>query len=276
MSLPVPAPWSPAAASALLLLPAVVASVAGTCGALLARRKWAAWAGLPGAVAALLGWAAMLPPALAWRAALWPRTMPEHLLVPALAIAALAAIGPRLRGRLAWWAPVAAAGLAGWWLAGSPAGRPEFWRVWVSAAVLAWVAVRVVAGQARRAWTIAAASVGGLWAAGAPSVLGIAALVLAAAWTGPALLNARSRLPPALTVAVLLAMADLAVGRLPEGGINGADIACVAALAAPALSGVLERRLGRRFRRLGPAPAMAGAAVLASGAAWLGAAMVGR
>jgi hypothetical protein len=275
MTLPEILTWSPRLPGALAAyLPALAAAATAGAGAMLVRRKWAAWAGLPGAAGALAGWALLLLPAMAWRAALWPRTMPEHLLVPALVVVLLAAVGPRLQGRLARWAPVAAAGLIGWWLAGSPAGRAEFWRVWAVFGAVAWLLVRITAGQPARAWAAALAGWGGLAAAGSPPVLTAAGLVLVAACAPAALLGARSRHMPPLLAAAFLAMADLAVGRLPQGGLNGADLACLAALSAPALAWALEGRLGRRFRR-GPAPAVL-SAVLSAGAAWVGAGLLGR
>jgi len=277
MALPEITTWSPRLPGVLAAyLPALAAAATAGTGAILVRGKWAAWAGLPGAVGALAGWALLLlVPALAWRAALWPRTMPEHLLVPALAVVLLAFAGPRLQGRLARWAPVAAAGVIGWWLAGSPAGRAEFWRVWAIFGTTAWLLVRITAGQPARAWAAALAGWGGLAATGVPPVLTAAGLVLAAACAPAALLGARSRYASPLLAAAFLAMADLAVGRLPQGGLNGADLACLAALGAPALARALEGRLGRRLRRFGPAPAML-AAVLSAGTAWVSAGLLGR
>ncbi len=266
--------WSPRLPGGLAhYLPVLAAAAVAGAGSAVARGKWAEWAGLPGAAGALAGWA-LLMPAPAWRAALQPRTMPEHLLAPALAIVLLAAAGPRLHGRLARWTPVAVAALCGWWLARS-AGRLEFWRVWASFGVAAWLLVRMSAGQAARTWAAALAVWGGLAATGAPSVLTAPGLVLAAALAPSALLGARAGCVPALLAAVLLADADLAIGRLPQGGVNGADLACLAALAAPVLAWALERRLGRRLRRFGPAPAIL-AALLATGAAWIGAGLLGR
>jgi len=276
MTLPEIMTWSPRLPGVLAAyLPALAATATAGAGAILVRGKWAAWAGLPGAAGALAGWTLLLAPAVAWRAALWPRTMPEHLLVPALAVVLLAAAGPRLRGRLARWAPVAAAGVIGWWLAGSPAGRAEFWRVWAIFGAMAWLLVRITAGQPARAWAAALAGWGGLTATGAPPVLTAAGLVLAAACAPAALLGVKSRYASPLLAAAFLAMADLAVGRLPQGGLNGADLACLAALGAPALAWALEERLGRRLRRFGPAPAVL-AAVLSAGAAWVGAGLLGR
>ena len=257
-------------------LPVLLALAVSGLGALLVRRRWAAWAGLPGALGVVAGWAALVTPALAWRSAVWPRTPLEHLVIPALAVAVLAFAGPRLRGRLAWWVPVLVMGFGAWWLAGYPAARPQFWRVWAAGALVGWVAVRVVAGQAVRAWAAALAAWAGLAATGAPPSVTLPALVLAGAWTVPALAGTRSRLPPAFTLAVLLVAAVLALGRLPEGGVNGADLACLMALAAPVLGGLLQRRVGRGMKRFGPAPAMAAVAAMAGGVAWAGAAMLGR
>lgn len=266
--------WSPRLPGGLAhYLPVLAAAAVAGAGSVVARGKWAGWAGLPGAAGALAGWA-LLMPASAWRAALQPRTMPEHLLAPALAIVLLAAAGPRLHGRLARWAPVGVAALCGWWLARS-ADRVEFWRVWATFGVVAWLLTRMSAGQAARTWAAALAAWGGLAATGAPSVLTALGLVLAAALAPSALLGVRTGCVPALLAAVLLADADLAIGRLPQGGVNGADLACLASLAAPVLVWALERRLGRRLRRFAPAPAIL-AALLATGAAWIGAGLLGR
>lgn len=266
--------WSPRLPGGLAhYLPVLAAAAVAGAGAVVARGKWAGWAGLPGATGTLAGWA-LLMPAPAWRAALQPRTMPEHLLAPALAIVLLAAAWPRLRGRLARWAPVAVAALCGWWLARS-AGREEFWRVWASFGAAAWLLVRVSAGQAARTWAASLAVWGGLAATGAPSVLTALGLVLAAALAPSALLGAGTGPVPALLAAVFLADANLAIGRLPQGGVDGADLACLAALAAPILAWMLERRLGRGLQWFGPAPAIL-AALLAGGAAWIGAGLLRR
>lgn len=266
--------WSPRLPGGIApYLPVLAAAAVAGAGSAVARGKWAGLAGLPGAAGALAGWA-LLMPAPAWRAALQPRTMPEHLLAPALAIVLLAAAGPRLHGWLARWVPVAVAALCGWWLARS-GGRLEFWRVWASFGAAAWLLARVSAGQAARTWAASLAAWGGLAATGTPSVLTVPGLVLVAALAPSALLGARTGSAPALLAAVFLADADLAIGRLPQGGMNGADLACLAALAAPVLAWALERRLGRGLRRFGPAPAVF-AALLAAGVAWIGAGLLGR
>ena len=275
MTLPQFLAWSPRLPGGLAhYLPALAAAAVAGAGAVAARRRWAAWAGLPGAAGALAGWA-LLMPALGWRSAVQPRTMPEHLLAPALAIVLLAAAGPRLHGRLARWAPVGVAALCGWWLARSPAGRMEFWRVWAIFGVAAWLLARVSAGQAARTWAVALAAWGGLAATGAPSALTAPGLVLAAALVPSALLGAETGYAPALTALIFLADADLALGRLPQGGVNGADLVCLAALGAPVLAWALERRPGRWLRRSGPVVAII-SALLSAGAAWVGAGLLGR
>ncbi len=266
--------WSPRLPGSMAhYLPVLAAAAVAGVGSVVTRGKWAGWAGLPGAAGALAGWA-LLMPAPAWRAALQPRTLPEHLLAPALAIVLFAAAGQRLHGRPARWAPVAVAALCGWWLA-RLAGRVEFWRVWASFGIAAWLLMRVSAGQAARTWAASLAIWGGLAATGAPSVLTVPGLVLAAALAPSALLGVRTGLAPALLAVVFLADADLTIGRLPQGGVNGADLACLAALGAPVLAWVLERRLGRRLSQFGAAPAIL-AALLATGAAWIGAGLLGR
>ena len=241
--------WAPSAAVASLL-PVLAALLMAGAGALLVRGRWAAWAGLPGAAGTLAGWAALLPLALAGQALVRPRTVPEHLMLPALAAVVLAASAPGLRGRLGRWAPVAAVALAGWWLAGLPPGRSEFWRAWAAFAVMTWVLVRLCAGQAARAWAAALAGCGGLAALGTPAALTLPGLVLAVALAPAALLGERSRVVPALLVAAYVMAGDLGVGRVPRGGLNGADLACLGALAAPALAALLERRMAPSGRRV--------------------------
>ena len=276
MTLPYLAAWSPRLHALLgAYLPALIAFVLAAAGAVVVRGRWGAWAGLPGAAGTLAGWAALLPPALAWRAALRPRTMPDHLLLPAAAIALLAAAGPRLRGRLARWAPVLAVGFTGWWLAWSPAGRPEFWRVWAAVAAASWLLARTSGAQPVRAWAAALTAWGGLAATATPAVLTAPGLVLAAALAPAALLGQKPGPTPALLVASFLAVADLSVGRAPMGGLNGADLACLATLATPLVAQALQSRLGRRAGWIGPVPALC-AAALCAGAAWLGAGLMSR
>ena len=252
----------------------LLALVVAGLGAAFARGRWAGWAGLPGALGTLAGWAALLPLAGAGWAALLPRGLPDQLLLPALAVAVLCAAGPWLPGRVARWAPWAVTAFAGWWLATSLAGRTEFWRVWAAFALVAWLLVRGIAGQAPRAWAAALAGVAGLALTRSPPPLGAIGLVLAAAWAPAAVLGIQARLAPALLVAAALVSADLAAGRLQRGAMNAVDLACLAALGAPWLVPLLAARMGQRT--LGPAMAAVGAAIATAGAAWAGSRLLGR
>ncbi len=233
-----------------------------------------------GALGLLAGWAALLPLAFAARAALAPRGVPEALLLPAAAalLAGLAAFWGR--ARLDRWAGIALAVFAGWWLASSPAGRPEFWRVWAAVGVVALLLSRSVAGQPARSLAAMLALWGGLVVAGAPPGAIGAALVAAGAAAGllvagPLVAGPGGVLPAALAASVV-AGADLASGRLVRGGLNAIDLACLAACAAPLAAQLVTARLGKRLGRVGPlVSALAGAAA-AVGCAWLAARLIRR
>lgn len=198
-----------------------------------------------GPLAVAVGWAAVLLPA-GWRAVLQPRTAAEHLALPALAAVTAAMLLPYMRGRWGAVLPVLLAVVTGWWLAGSPAVRPEFWRVWAVAAVLAWGLARLVGADAARIAAAALALWGALLAVGAPPAWQAISSVVAA--VGLAVLAGRPP-PPVAPFAVLVAAAavaaSLGAGRLVRGQVGAVDAACAAALAAPLLSPVLARRMGR-------------------------------
>lgn len=202
-------------------------------------------AAVAGPLAVAVGWAAVLLPA-GWRIVLQPRTVAEHLALPALAAVTVAVLLPYARGRWAAVLPVLLAVGGGWWLAGSPAGRPEFWRVWAFAAVLAWGLARMVGPDAAKAASAALALWGGLFVVGAPIVWQAIASVLAAA---AAVLLAGRPPPPVAALAILVATAaaaaSLGAGRLVRGQLGAVDAACIAALAAPLLVPMLVRRMGR-------------------------------
>lgn len=198
-----------------------------------------------GPLAVAVGWAAVLLPA-GWRIVLQPRSVAEHLMLPAIAAVTVAALLPYARGR---WVAVLTVLLgvgAGWWLAGSPAGRAEFWRIWVSTAVLAWALARLVGTDAAKAAAAAFALWAGLLAVGAPATWQAIASVPAVA--AAALLAGRPS-PPVAPFAMLVAAAagaaSLGAGRLVRGQLGAVDAACAAALAAPLLVPVLARRMGR-------------------------------
>jgi hypothetical protein len=236
--------------------------------------------GAAGSGGALAGWAALLPLAAALRAVLAPRAMADFLLLPAAAAVLAGLASPWLRGRAERWLPTGLAVLAGWWLAGSAPGRPEFWRVWLAIGVAAWLLVRAVGRRAAGGQMLAAALAlwGGLLLAGAPPVWIAAALVAVAAAAAAWCLNAA--LPPVL-VATVVAAADLGTGRLVRAGLNAADLACLLAIGAAWLAPSMQMRFGqtrfgRRLGRASPAAAALGAAALASGTAWLSARFLQR
>ena len=225
-----------------------------------------------GAMGALAGWLALLPWAAAPRAVLTPRAMTDFLLLPAAAAALAGIIAARLRGRAERWLPWALAVLAGWWLAGSAPARPEFWRVWLAVVLAAWLLARVAGGSGTpgaggRAMAAALALWGGLLLAGAPPVWVAAALAAAGAGLAWPLGGA---LPPVL-LATVAAAADLGAGRLAQGRLNTADLAC---LLAPGAAWLVPRVAARgRAARVLAVPA---AAALTAGAAWIAGRMLHR
>lgn len=227
------------------------------------RRQW-----IPavGALAALLGWAALSPlhglPRLAWS----PRNGPELLILPAAAacLASLAAVLLRL-GRVV---PVGLALLTGWWLATSPAGRAEFWRVSIITALLCWLLSRLVAGQPARGLGAALALYGGLALTGAPPAWLGAAMAGAAVWLGLLAGGPGAAAPAPVLVASIVA-ANLAAGRAVRGGLNLVDLTCLAACAVPPVAAWVAGRLGKNLGRVGPALAAVLAAAVAVGCAWI-------
>lgn len=253
-------------------MPALAALGVALALGLAGRATGARWpAAASGAMGALTGWVAL--PGVAPRAVLAPRAMADFLLLPAAAAALAGIASPRLRGRAGRWLPWALAVLAGWWLAGSAPARPEFWRVWFAVVLAAWLLARGVGmpgapGAGGRALAAALALWGGLLLAGAPPVWVAAALVAAAAGAAWPVGGA---LPP-LLLATVAAAADLGAGRLAQGRLNAADLACLLAPGAAWLVPRMAARLGRAGRVL----AMPAAAALTAGAAWLGGRLLHR
>jgi len=235
--------------------------------------RW--FVGAAGAVGAFAGWTALLPVSAALRAVLTPRAMADFLLLPAAAVALSGLAAPWLRGRAERWLPLTLGVLAGWWLAGSAPARPEFWRVWLAIAVVAWALARSVDPDKNggRALAAALALWGGLLVAGAPPVWNAAALVAVAAAAAAWCLG--GALPPVLVVTVAAA-ADLGAGRLVRAGLNAADLACLLALGAAWLTPWAEARLGMRLGPARPAGGAALAAALAIGAVFLGSRVLHR
>jgi len=220
--------------------------------------------GAAGAAGTLAGWAALLPAAAAFRAALAPHAVADFLLLPAVAVTLAGFAAPWLQGRAERWLPLALAVLAGWWLAGSAPARPEFWRVWLAVAVAAWVLARSVgpAANGGRMLATTLALWGGLLMAGAPPVWIAAALVAVAAAAAAWCLGAA--LPPVL-MAIMAAAADLGAGRLVRTGFNSADLACLLAFGAVWLAPWVEARLGKRLGLARPTVAAALTAALTTG-----------
>lgn len=97
-----------------------------------------------------VGWAVLLPVLAAPRSVFQPRGLAEYLAMPALAALAGGLALPRLGGRGPVWLGVALAGFTGWWMAGAPAARGEFWRVWAAVAAATGVLALGAGADARR------------------------------------------------------------------------------------------------------------------------------
>ncbi len=218
-----------------------------------------------GAVAALLGWAALVPIPVLLRSVAIPRTPLDFLLLPAV-FAVVAGIAAHKGGRWARWAPVLLAVGSGWWLAGMPAGRAEFWRVWVVVGMAAWVGARAVAGRPERVVLMALAVAAGLAVAGAPWPWLVAALVLAAAGLGGPGLGGAGLGGAGSTLGVaLLAVVSLGLGRLVRGGLDPVDVAVLSAFGAPWVLRMTEARA----RRWGPWLGATAALAVTVAAVWL-------
>jgi hypothetical protein len=210
------------------------------------------------------GWLALggsLRPALLWA----PHGASEELLLPTVAAILLALLLPMRAG---WSWPVLLLGaLCGWWLLGahglatilaSQVVPIAFLTVVIGGiaqfmpAVAPWQAL--VAALALLL-ALPAAGVGGNWPA-------LAAIIAAAcaAWV-PAGGQGAALLPAGAALGAVAALAALANGRLPHGGLGAADIACAAPLVTLWLPGPL--------RRLGPRAGAPIAALLMAFAAFL-------
>lgn len=242
--------------------PLLALAVALACGG---ATRWGLPVGAAGAAALLVGWAALMPSSI--RRALWPSATPAFLVLPALVAVLLGVARPMLGARLERWSPAGLAVFVGWWLAWTPAGHGEFWRVWLAVGLLAWLLSRSMAQQAVRGLAAALALWGGLVAVGAEPVWIGAALVAVAAAAGLLVAGPGAVLPPAL-LAGLAAAPVLGAGRLVRAGLNGIDCAALAACAAPLLAAGLLPRVGKRFGRFGPVVTALAGATLAVGLAW--------
>ncbi|GAC1345014.1 MAG: hypothetical protein NVSMB18_23840 [Acetobacteraceae bacterium] len=248
--------------------PLLSLSIAGV-GAVLCRDKRRR--GLLPALAAgavLAGWAALSPPASVLRAAWWPRTGPDLLLAPAVAGVMLMLAAAWRRGWLERWGPAILAAASGWWLARSPGGQAEFWRVWFVAGLLAWLLAKAAAGQPARGLAGGLALWGGLILAGSSPAWVAAAAVAAGAWVGLLAAGAGAVLPAALMAAVIVG-ADLAAGRAMRGSLNLADLAGLAACGAPVLAEAVRTRIAKRAGKAAPVLGAIIAAAITVGLAWL-------
>ena len=91
------------------------------------------------------------------------RSLQQHLVLPAMVVAIASGTAVVLPG-VRRWVAVGAAIFAGCWLAGSAAGRPEFWRVVFAVIGGTWLLHGVGAGQARRGLVSALTLFGGVLA----------------------------------------------------------------------------------------------------------------
>lgn len=208
----------------------------------------------------LAGWVALEPLSRLRGAVLSPGLGAGVLLVPAAGVVAIEAVLAWRAGRNSRWLGFAAAALVGWWLARIAAVPGEFWRVWILVGLLVAVVAWVVQQQPSRALALAVALWGGTVVTGFPIGWMVAAAVLAATCAGLSAAGASVTVPSAL-VAAVLAGVDLARGRAARGHVDGADLVCLLALAAPFLAGGMQKRLG-------PQAAAVAAAAVAVGLAW--------
>ena len=221
--------------------PAVLALGVAFAGAWGLRRRQA-WAGVVAGAGVAAGWLAL--GGRVWGVG-WPRGLLEVLPGAAGGVvlgAAVAAWMPRL-GRVAGFAGVMS---GAWWVAGSAAGRAEFWRVGFAVLALSWWFGRVGAGAGGRAVAVGLVLFGGVLAAVA-GIWSVAGLVLAGAGLGLAVVRGGAALPAGL-LAVGVVAVDLGAGRLVQGRVGVVDLVCCGAVIAGPLVGWAERGLARRGR----------------------------
>jgi hypothetical protein len=252
----------------LLVMPyagPLLAAGAALLGALLCRAK-ARRPLLPavGALAALAGWAAMLPRATVLQAASETRTDPGLLLLPGVVAVTLSLLGVWAQRQR--FAALVLVIVVGWWVAGSPAGKPEFWRVCAATILVGAVLSGGTAREPSRGLASAVALWGGLLLTRAASGWAAAALTAAGAWAG-LLAAGQGAVIPAGLMAGLVVAADLAGGQLVRGSVRGADVACVLACAGPYVAGGIGAH-ARKLGRAGPALAGLAAGLLLAGLAW--------
>ena len=182
-----------------------------------------------------------------WHAVAAPRSTAAHLLL--IAVIAILVAGSdavplgRLRGR---WLAIAAAIVAGWWIARSPASGAQFWRAWLAASLLA-----ALLGTIRGAGRLAAAPLAfaaALAVMHAPAPWPGMAFVLAAASIPILAVAEVSALPLALLVSGTVVAAVLGAGRMAHREFGPVDLAALLAVAAPWTVAPLTSRLGRAAR----------------------------
>ena len=212
------------------------------------------------AAGALVGWTLRLGGTRPWRVVLTPATTPQHLLLVATVALGAGLLATRVRNR---WLAGAAALLAGWWVAHSPATGPQFWRAWLAVVLLTVLLLRV--GDVRRLAAAPLALAAGLIAARATAPWVDVGLVAAASVLPLLATDGTALLPLALLAAAVTITTDLGAGRLSHGGFGPVDLACLIALASPVAVAPAARRMGGAG-----SGAPVAVAVLAGALAWAG------
>ena len=259
----------------------LLATLATAVTAALITRPRPVWATLVAPLATLAGWTALLS---SWPAILWPRTLVDHLSLPAalVCIASLAtqthnapANKPRKRGpspanrlpRHRRWLAFAATLASAWWLSYAPVARPEFWRVGFAVLALAVALPRLKAAQPAYASTIPLTLALGLIATQPPTPWTTVNLILLLGILATRVVSPSTPIAPTL-LAVAVAGTNLATGQLIRAHVTAADLLCLAALLSPLLATALDRNLRRRTPRLAEPLSAVLAALGAVAAAW--------
>lgn len=194
------------------------------------------------ALALAAGWLSLAWPFAAWHLAV-PHGAPESLSVVALGAAVVTLLATRGPGALL---VLALAG--GWWLAGAPNALAAHAVLVAFLAACLWFGGRGLVASAP--WAAFCAALGfalalpaaGIWGIWPPLALVPAAVLLPALFGAPAGL---ALLPVGVGLGGAAALAALATGRLPHGGVGTPDLAALTPLLVLAAPGWL-RRLGPR------------------------------
>jgi len=255
--------WTDLAPLVPFYLPGLLSFVVALAGVLALRRNEALQPAVA-AAAAMLGWMLLVPMPRSW---VMPRVAVEYLVVPAMVAMLWAAGRLWVRGRLLSPLRAFAPGFAAWWLAGSGVARGEFWRVWFATVGLDWL-LRRMGGRAAGSWVLVAGTVLlGLLVGRAPLVWVGAAVVLAAAGLGVAVLRPAATLGGVILPMALVAI-DLGTGVLVRGRIGFMDLVCGGAVFSPLAVRGLTPLVGRRLGRAGGVLCMVASAMLMVGLAW--------